>query len=270
MARPSINLDPGPEYPAHELFPVEDGSCPDVSYIVVYRYENGGKTCCPYLFSGEELQNATLLYQYFGGGKYELVARNGQKRNSARSQLTLPGPGKPLIYPQPEAEEVVDVTPAAATIAGLAPTLGGIGPILGAIAPLLISYIQGQQQAQAQQQQQTLMLFQAIMTQSQQSSREHIQSMQGLYTAQTQQMAELLKSRTPSGNESSFQDGIAFMTEFLESQKEKIAETNPAGGDDAMKTLEMMMQGMTMLQTLGGASGTPPITPPAIPNGSPS
>jgi hypothetical protein len=264
-----INLDDsGPESLPHDLFPTDTGEPPQISYITVTRWEAGAKVTCPYLFGSDELKDAMTLQSMFGGGKYELVARDGRKRLSARSTLTLSGKPKPLIYPVEE--EPIEEAPLAdvSQVAASAPGLGNLGAILGAVAPLVIQFIQSQQAAQSQQQQQTMMLFQAIMNQSQQASREHVSSMQAMYQSQTQQFAELLKSRPSSGGESSFQDGIAFMTEFLESQRQQLQDAQGAGAsDDGMKTLETMLNGLQVLQSLGG-QGTPPVTPPAAIPGS--
>jgi hypothetical protein len=82
----------------HPLFPPMNDSedSPEVTQIHVTRIEAGRPVYCPHLFGADELLSLEQVADMFGGGDYELVARDG-KTFSARRRYTLPGKSRPLL-----------------------------------------------------------------------------------------------------------------------------------------------------------------------------
>jgi hypothetical protein len=85
----------------HALFPRdEDDPTPrDIEWIEVRRTAPSGvKESCARMFSADELPDASALYERFGGGNYELIARtHGKTRIADRTSLVLAGPSRPLF-----------------------------------------------------------------------------------------------------------------------------------------------------------------------------
>lgn len=111
---------------AHPLFPNDnDESPPEVGYIHIIRHEsNGRKIQFPKAFLAEELQSLEQISGMFGGGNYELVARDLNNRISRRVKVYLDGPPKSmaLVSDDDEDEEIEEktakpVTPAAPAFA---------------------------------------------------------------------------------------------------------------------------------------------------------
>lgn len=92
----------------HELFPAasEDQDPPAVETINVTRHAGPGRKVewAPRAFGADELQSLEQLYEWFGGGDYELIARAGG-RISARRQYTLGGKSRRLGDPFAEVED---------------------------------------------------------------------------------------------------------------------------------------------------------------------
>lgn len=255
----------------HALFPPEKESDEpaDVHYILVHRHENGNKVTCPYIFPADELPSLHALHNRFGGGRYELVARDAQRqRIVARRAYSLPGKSKPLHLIEELVEETEEL-PApieVKQIAANAPMTSNLPALLGALAPLVIAYLQGNQQTQIQQASQQAQMFQTLLVQSQNSSREFIQSMQAMYQAQTNQLAAVLtkdKSEGGSSSGESFMDGIEWMQEFMQSHQKALAEgSGGENGESMMETMKTVMGGLQMLQSMQGGTGTTPPTSP--------
>lgn len=81
----------------HPLFQPqdEDDEMPEVEFIHVTRFEGSAYLWCPYRFGPEEIADLSDVFERFGGGKYELIARNGGKL-SAKRRYELPGKPRPL------------------------------------------------------------------------------------------------------------------------------------------------------------------------------
>lgn len=258
----------------HQLFPPEkDTDNPaDIQYIIVQRYEGGNRVTCPYIFPADELPTIQALYGLFGGGKYELIGRDGNRQKiTGRKSLTLPGKPKPLFnvgglqeaVDEEESEASDPLDSPVARASATAPLMNSLPAILGTLGPLLIAYMQGQQQMRLAESQTQATMFQSLLAQSNQSSREFIQSMQAMHQAQTAQMATILAAKDSgdrTGGDGNFTDGIEWFQEFMAGQKEAMAEKE--GGD---KTFEQVMQGLQMLRAMQG----PPQVPPTD-NGAPA
>lgn len=106
----------------HPLFTPDDGSAPPVGKIYVSR----GGISCPRTFVGEELQSREQLYSMFGGGTYQVRARDPENKRWVGSfTVTFPGPPKPFI------EEAAPAPPPVAV------ERGGIGEMIAGFSALM-------------------------------------------------------------------------------------------------------------------------------------
>lgn len=252
---------------AHPLFPVErDEDDPiEVGWIHVTRFEGGGQKWAPRLFAAAELADLETLAEAFGGGSYELVARAQDRRAiTGRRRYQLPGRPLPLDGGSSDAD-APRVAPA------VAPS--------GTSDAILIAMMQ----MMAQQQQAQTQLMVAMLTKSEQGSKEHVQSMTALHDrfAQSQAMlfGKMLESQGSGGGGGAtdgFMKGIEFAQEMFAGQAEANAEKADDGNDlkDLMEGVKMfagmehaerMAQIEAMRARRGGAPPPPPPKPPQGP-----
>jgi len=135
---PKEKTKPTEQAQGHPLFPAEEGEeLPEVHWIHVQRSENGQWLPCPKRFGGTELTGEEQLAELFGGGKYQLIARNAQgSRITARVTMMLPGRPKPMTL-EPE-EPIVQTRSLAAISAGRMPEfLAALSPIVSGVIGML-------------------------------------------------------------------------------------------------------------------------------------
>lgn len=213
----------------HPLFPIPEGKAykpADISWIVVSRQQNGRTETCPRTFLADELPNQEALFTLFGGGTYDLMARNGANTHmTRRSVLILPGPSKPLLPTQPEA------SPQAAPVATMAPPMmHGSDPMI-AIMTLLF---QSQMESSKMQMQMMTTLLGTVVTAM--GSRGSDPGMSEFVKAQAQQNSELMRALVEKR-----QDGGA-LDAYREGQAAGIDMAGLAmnAGEQDDKTLEQL------------------------------
>lgn len=223
----------------HPLFPAksENEEPPEVFWINVTRREGTENVLAPRAFKAEELIDEEQLVERFGGGTYELIAKNeARSRITARRAYKIAGPPKPLFDAPPAAEPVAAVMPTAAANAN-----GGWREWLPLFMPLVLKYLDGQQSMQAQMVASSNQLMTAVMTQSQAGAREHVQSMSAMHNANMQQLAQILaaKGSGGGGDGKGFLEGVGWMQDFLSGQLERAQQS---GDDGETKTLEQLLE----------------------------
>ena len=140
---------------AHPLFLNEnDEPPPEVGFIHIIRWENGGKTHVPKAFTAEELQSLEQIKEMYGGGNYELIARDYNNRISRRIRVNLPGKPKPLSEDEPEDETEENNS---RNYSAPVPVPQNPFPIEGIMGMFMHSMTTQMQMQQAQQQQQMQM-----------------------------------------------------------------------------------------------------------------
>lgn len=265
----------------HPLFPLEEGETegPEIGWIMVSRWENGAFVYARDRFPAAELTEISQIADMFGGGAYELVARNStMQRITARRKYVIPGEPLP-IKPEDPSKNATHAHAGGSTLQGLgAFNIGGANgkdgapwwmPLALALLPVVSEHISRTAMAQAQAQQamltQTQSLMAAIMSQGQNNANSFVQAMQSMHMQSATQMLEALKARGggSGGGIEDFMKGIEFMSSALE-EKRAVAEAN---GDNAtLKTISDIAQ---TLQQMGGLralfAGAPPV-PPAAPS----
>lgn len=237
----------------HPLFPPmkDDEESPDVHQIRVNRFEGGKPLWCPKPFMPEELEDEARLYELFGGGHYELVARDARKI-VRRVQLHLSGPSKPLhgVMSEPEPEPKQATPPPAEPRRAREDDGGGM---LGAVIALIGTMMQSQSQ-----------MLTAMLASGRDASREHVSQMQAAYKAQSETMAQLMTALATRGGGSSSEEAFEKMgARFMEAidlgvtlATQKQAAAAQEGG--AESDLEAVTSGMKAAADLVGTlTGTP-------------
>ncbi|MBI3204480.1 MAG: hypothetical protein HYZ29_23285 [Myxococcales bacterium] len=253
---------------AHPLFPVEreEDDPIEVGWIHVTRFEGGGQKWAPRLFAAAELADLETLAEAFGGGSYELVARAQDRRAiTGRRRYQLPGRPLPLDGGASEDHRAPAVAPM-------------VAPSSTSDA-LLIAMMQ----MMAQQQQAQTQLMVAMLTKSDQSSKEHVQSMTALHDRFAQSQAMLFGKMLDTqgsgggagGSMDGFMKGIEFAQEAFAGQAEAAAEKADDGNDlkDLMEGVKMFAgmehaERMAQIEAMRARRGGAP-PPPKPPQGPP-
>ena len=242
---------------SHPLFPArdEDEDPPIVlSFTIARREPSGAMVTVPKRFTPEELSDEMQIAEWFGGGIYELTSRNHAHITGKRG-YQLAGVSKPLCWPPGSVQAVPahhDQPPAAPAVTVSAPRADATPtwvPMVGAVMPLVLQWLSGQQQMQQQSMNANQAMIQAMMAQSQNSNAQMMTL-----------MANIAKpSVSPNGTD--FKEGMNFMQEMLAGQIEATKQRQAEEGesDSIGKTLEQLMQGLTLAQEfskMGGGGGT--------------
>lgn len=247
---------------AHPLFPANDpdDDPPEVFKILVKR---DGKQF-PRAFDPEELTSLEQIYDTWGGGTYELTARD-RRAISAKQFVTLPGKPRPFL-PEEGGEEP-SPTPAAPTappVAMVAPTSDGGG--FSAVLP----FMQMMAQMMMQQSQQQSQMLIALMTSGREQAQQHLQQMQMMHdrsmTQQMQMMQTMFEAQKGSRPDELILRGIELANQL----------TAGSGGDDSdaselgeiAESLGNIMQGVQGFQAMTQPPAAPPngqSTPPQGP-----
>lgn len=173
---------------AHPLFPLDDSEAEVpavVATIHVRRFEGGDWQTVPAAFAPDQLTSWQQVWQEWGGGKYELVARDSHGRITARVTSVLPGEQLPLV-PKREAP------PGPHAPAPLPAASGGLSGN-GDVMALLIQVLVGQQQ-----QSQQMML--AFLERTDRAAQAQSQSMAQMYSTTSQLMGGMF-SKMAEGKE---------------------------------------------------------------------
>lgn len=241
-------------YDAHPLFPARNDNeePPEVLRISIHRQENGRLTFAG-TFSADEIQDEQFIVDRWGGGTYELTARNRTAITDKRG-INLAGPSKPLYQgppPDQNAPPAAPNPPPATQAATQAPGAPSWLPVAAAFMPLLLQWIQGQQEAARSDRAAQQAMIAAMMQASQ---------------ASNQQMVTLLTTmnRPQGGNGEDFRKGMDFMSELLAAQLERANEQKKEGDESEMlmQTIAQLSKGLEFIQGLSGAADSPPPPPP--------
>jgi hypothetical protein len=233
---------------AHPLFPAknDDEEAPEVIVIKVSRREANGMAFVPETFAADALVDESQIYERFGGGVYELIARDN-RAITARRGLVLAGPSKPLFPdPPPSAHQ-----PASSGAPAAAPPPAGAPAWLGIVSvfmPMLLQWLTGQQQQSRDSQQAMQTLMVNMMQQSQQSNQQMVT------------MLSTLNRPASSPQGADFKEGMNFMQELLAGQLERVQAQKEEQGESEsiMATIGQLMQGIELLKGFSSVTGDAP------------
>lgn len=285
---PKEGREGAPEWPEHPLFPIEEGTKSfEVSYIQVARKEGGAMCFCPQVFRAEELTTLEQITERFGGGTYELYARNASPTNpgapariTKRRMVTLAGRPKPIDPSNATMQEEVAAGIRPSPFDAAKPT-GGLAGDSG----ILVAILQmGQQSAQRAQEQsmQFMTMFMQMMQSSKQESAQMMTQMMSMMTnisSQNQQsmmqMIPLLVAQKGGGPEE--------ITKWVETMKslgfgkaessksEQTEEEPPLNVGEVLSNVAEIVKGapaaLDALKSMG--PGAPPNGAPSLPTSVP-
>lgn len=244
----------------HPLFPPKDDDedAPEVARIIVTRHEAGGPVVAPHTFAAEDLQSFEDIVGLFGGGNYELIARDA-RRITARRQYRLGGKSKPLVAEEPS--ETPRPQPAQQSA--------------GADA-LVMTMMQTMMQMQQAQHQSTMQFLSAMVQSNQNNGREHVQAMQQSYQAAQEAQTRLMSAIIEAGRGASGGGGLSAdaAIQFIEMGAEMVHGQREGGGGgegEGGGDLEAVTEGMNVATQFMDAIGRvrsrrgPPMHGPAPP-----
>jgi len=195
-------------YPEHPLFPVEDGEpTPQVDFITITRKDRGVMVCGPVL-RADELTSTDQIFERFGGGMYELIARargtvhpDLPNKISKRRWIVLAGRSKPLSQ-DPTADELraSDMAPPATATSSSTAAAPAPAPAGGMGDGVLVAILQMQQQASQQFMTLMLEMMKSGKSEAAESARAQAEStkqfVQMMMTMSSQQQQSMLAMMT--------------------------------------------------------------------------
>lgn len=258
----------------HPLFAVEgdeeepDAEAPDIQEIWVQRKENGKYVTAPRSFQPSELMSLAQIFGEFGGGEYQLVARDSKKRIVRRVLHSLPGASKPMYDegPAPPSKAPPQAIDPMTAMMG-----GAQGGVMGLVMMMMQQMMQAQSQAAANQSQMMMAFIQSMASgnQAQIAAAQEAMNRQAERDARDKesQMAMLVKLTEARGNstgsEETFFKGVEFMRQFstqqIEMAKATAAAGSKGGGDfdleSILESVGQALQGFSALKEMSGQGG---------------
>lgn len=243
---------PAEDPPAHPLFPAdsEEEDPPEVLQIHVRR---DGKTY-PRPFGPEELTSLEQIHALWGGGTYELIARN-ERHITRKYAVVIPGRSKTFVPDDDEAPEALPAPSVVPTIA--APH--GAADAFTAVLPFMQLMMQMTMQ---QSQQQSQMLI-ALMTSGREQSQQHLQQMQMMHDRSMQQQMQMMQTMIES-QKGSRPDELILRGIELAGQLHGGGESD---GGEASELGELAEAAASIMQGVQGFAGLGPQQPQQPPNG---
>jgi hypothetical protein len=244
---------------AHPLFPLDDeadeGAVPvAVNLIHIRRLEAGEWKTVPAAFPADALQSWEQVWSTFGGGKYELVARDATGRITARVSETLPGPSLPLTPPRPEDPSS---TPSPVVMPATPTTNGSESAMLGILLQMM-----------SQQQQQQQQMFLAFLERSDRAAAAQSTLQASMFGQSSQMMANIFQTmaaqKEASRPEEVFIRGIETANALRSGADGAQGGGGGGGGSlaDIASTIQTVAQGMqaaqnapTTAQAIGDVAG---------------
>lgn len=173
---------------AHPLFPArsEDEDPPEVHSIHVVRLGEGWHAKP---FPPDELTSLEDVFHLFGGGSYELIARN-DRHVTDRQRYTIPGPSKPLN----DGAGAPGAPPAPAN--GGAPATPQMMMQAGSDPSILLAIMK----MMSDQSNNTTQLLVAMMNSGREQQAAHIENMQRLHHQHSESQAQMYRALVDSSN----------------------------------------------------------------------
>lgn len=256
----------------HELFPPRDEDGPNakppaVSAIYVRKMQPNGKfDAYPIPFAPDELYALAQVYAQWGGGLYEFIARDDNRRVTRRQTERVAGPSKPWPGVVDGDESSSPEPPAAASArpGALAPGAPGWLTAASILGPLILEYLKNQASMQQAQQQQHQMLMMTLLDRGSAAGKEHLQAMAQIYGTMPEMFSKVMTQGAGGGTSEAFFKGLETAQELMAGMKEA------QGGDDLdtgtiMQTIAGFMQFMNNQGPPVPGSGVAGMPPPGVP-----
>jgi hypothetical protein len=236
----------------HPLFPERDGDLapPEICTIHVSRYERGRMRFAPMKFGPGDLNDLTDIYEIFGGGVYELIAKDSRNRISRKERVEIAGPSRPLVPTDDESQTGIPA-PAMPETSGARVTdytrAGMSEPMLA----LMVQMMQQMHESNVNQQQANTQILVALLNRGQDSSKDYVQAMGSL---QGQFMQALANAQGGGGGGvDAFLKGVEMAADI------RAGAAEAAGGDDS--TIRDIIQGVQMALQMQQTTPTAAVAP---------
>jgi len=256
---------------AHPLFLNEnDEEPPEVGFIHIIRWENGRKMQVPKAFAAEELTSMDQITEMFGGGSYELIARDFNNRISRRIRTNLPGKSKPLTTDDDEDEtETNNSQNYSAPQAPVNPF--PMEGIMGMFMHSMTTQMQMQQAQQAQQMQMQMAQAEASRQQAAEQTKMMIAMMTAnktdmtpIFVAMMQNSAEMMKVLLTKGGgmgSNEILEAIQIGTNLVKGAQ----EGQGAKTGSAEELIATFLGGLQQMKNMGPGMHLPPgMVPPGV------
>lgn len=229
---------------AHPLFPVEEeGDTPaEVGWIQVTRFEGGRQVWGTHFFAPDELKSLDDVAIKFGGGTYELVARNvRQSRITARRRYVLSG--APIALDG-------SLTTVDTSAAPVAPprAADSLAPLMLGILQMMTQQQQQSMQIVTSQQQQTMQLMATFMQSSKSEAATYAKLMSDSSREREKTMGDYFAKLTEIAKPNDAEAGFRWMELGME-MAAKTAAPEPTSD------ITDLMQGMAAFAAFN--KGTP-------------
>lgn len=250
----------------HPLFPPlnDDEDPPEVEQIHVTRFEAAGnQPWCAYRFGAEELTDLQQVFDLFGGGKYELVAR-ADNRISARRRYELAGKSRPLVIGTTgEETEPAKVTAPVPPVQAPPESAAGLLGVVMQMMQMQQSSNQLMMQAMMKSSENTMTamtsMTTAMLSRDSDGNKAMMQALQANNERALQGQAQVFSTMLEAISKASGggQDVLKVYKEGLADAAGDDSDTESDGG--IMGTMKTAVEGMKVLSTLTGDG------PPAAP-----
>lgn len=229
---------------AHPLFPTHDpeDAPAEVGWIHVLRHEHGVQRYAPRLYEAGELTSLEQIAEWYGGGAYELVAKDSRKaRITDRRKYNLPGRSLPLS--EHDAPEPVTAAPAPP-----APPPDPGAAMMANMMGLMTQIMAQQAQSQAQ-------MMAAVVGALQSPRQDAGTEVMRAALAQQAELFRLALSERGDGTEALVK-GMELASSYAAGAREAAAEAAGSGGSS--DDLAMVIEGVKAFAAMA---------PPSPPNG---
>lgn len=239
----------------HELFPgTDENPNPDVHTIMVTRSEGGAMMQAPFGYVDQaELPNTAAVFAKYGGGVYELIARDAKKICS-RVRINIAGDPKPL-----DGRTAPAFAPLAHPVQAPSNgnTAGTVIAALSALVPVFLGWMQMQgEQAKAQM---TMMM--GMLNAKSADANQQTSAMAQMYSAQTQQMAALFTAMASKAGGGDSSEGVVKGMEMMQELMTSMGGGGEGGEGGEVNPVLMLEKIMGMFKE---AKALADVTPPLV------
>lgn len=174
----------------HPLFPPKDENDahgPEVAMVNVTRFDSrkGKYLWCRVNFPPEAIQDLEQVYELFGGGDYELIAKLANGRVSSRQKYEMPGAPKPLNEDEGEIDQAETA---------VSPMPAGVPTTEGGLLGMAMMMIRETREAASSAQNHLVTMMNTMMNQDRENSRQFVTMMQTQANQALQSQGQLMNT----------------------------------------------------------------------------
>lgn len=235
---------------AHPLFPNDnDEAPPEIGFIHVIRHEpSGRKIQYPKAFQPDELVSHEQIVAMFGGGNYELVARDFGNKISRRTRIQLDGKSKSMALNPDVEDDDDDEEPEAKATVVQPPALSE--GILGIIMHSSTQQMQLMQENSRQQQEASRQQMQLMLAMLQREPKQdNLVPLLGILGPMIMEAIKMLAAS--KGDKVGTKEILDFIQLGVELRGGAAEATKAAAGDDWMSTAKQFIDALNAGKAVG-------------------